>query len=452
MKHCIVAGGGFRGIISALVLARRGLRVTLVEAAPLLGGVLASKHWNGFDLDLGCHLFDNSSDAETDLILEILGEEHSPVRVRYAAKFQGHKSEGLAVVPFAGCDRAVRDRLLREVLEAASMEHPAPDSLAQLFEQRYGLTAAGLLAVATRKAYRAHPAELDPASIDMTVLGRIALGEDSLARTLKHIPRLDAILAARSDHDPLLFHRERVQRRDFRNFYPTRHGMRGFCERARALLQASGVELLLGHDITGFERAPGRVQVDVRARGSTAARRLDGDSLQWCLGIERLASLAGHGEHLAQQICGVPMVLYYFTIPESAACDYSYVHDFDADTLTFRASCPGNFATGNRPMGMSYLCCEVPTERDSEVWNAPESCAERVWDEARALGLTDARAATAVHTIKAPVSYRVLRRGYSAAAASFARTLQGQDEILFSVSQDMTKTRIYEAVLGTLAA
>jgi phytoene dehydrogenase-like protein len=102
MKHCIVAGGGFRGILSALFLARRGLQVTLLDSAPALGGVLASKSWQGFDLDLGCHLFDNKSDDETDLILEILGEHYDPVSVRYASKFLGRMSEGLAVPSFAG--------------------------------------------------------------------------------------------------------------------------------------------------------------------------------------------------------------------------------------------------------------------------------------------------------------------------------------------------------------
>ena len=451
MKHSIVVGGGFRGILGALFLARGGERVTLVESAPSLGGVLASKSWKGFDLDLGCHLFDNRSDEETDLILEILGEDFHPVTVRYASKFLGTKSEGLAVPCFAGCDTTTQSTLLQETLHAASIDPASPNSLAELFAQRYGPTAARLLAVATRKAYRVDPSELDPASIDMTVLGRVALFDDQLSRTLKRLPRLDEVLAVRSDHDPLLFYRDRVQRRNFRNFYPSRHGMRGFCERAQALLESLGVELLVGTDLLDFERCPGRVRVNLRERAASTPRSIDAGRIVWSLGIERLAALCGHGEELAQHVIGVPMVLYYFTLPEVDAGEYSYVHDFDAGTLIFRASCPGNYGRDNRPAGSSYLCCEVPTERGSSVWNDPAAFTDRVWDEVRALGLSRGARFDAAHTMKVPSSYRVLRRGYSAIAARFAATLAGQDQIRFSSDQNTTKSRILESVRAVLA-
>jgi len=450
MRHSIVVGGGFRGILSALLLARGGERVSLVESAPALGGVLASKAWNGFDLDLGCHLFDNKSDEETDLILEILGEDFHPVAVRYASKFLGAKCEGLAVPSFASCDPILQSTLLQETLHAASIDHPAASSMAQLFEQRYGPSAARLLAVATRKAYRADPAELDPASIDMTVLGRAALFEDRLSRTLKQLPRLDAVLAVRSDHDPLQFYRDRVRRRDFRNFYPSRHGMRGFCERAQLLLEQLGVEIRVGTELLGIERRPGRVRVQLQERAARQSCSVDAERIVWSLGIERLAALCGHGEQLAQHVIGVPLALYYFTLPEADAGEYSYVHDFDGDTLVFRASCPGNYGRGNRPAGMSYLCCEVPTERGSEVWNDPAAFTERVWGEARALGLSRGPRVEAVLTMKVPASYRVLRRGYSAIAEGFAADLAGQDQIRFSNDQNTSKSRILESVRAAL--
>jgi protoporphyrinogen oxidase len=361
-------------------------------------------------------------------------------------------SEGFAVPSFAACDAPTQRTLLDDTLRAAAREPVTPNSLAELLEQRYGALAASHLAGATRKVYRAEASELDPASIELTVFGRIALLEDAISRTLKQIPRLDSILAVRSDHDPLLFYRDRVQRRDFRNFYPSSHGMRGFCERAQALLEAHGVTILLNTDLIGFERQPGSVSVEVRERGGANSQHLHADRLMWTLGIERLASLCGHGESLAQHMHGVPMVLYYFALNEGEVGDWSYVHDFDEDTLLFRASCPSNYGRNNRPAGAAFVCCEVPTERGSSLWNDPEGSTARVWSELRALGLVSATAARAVHTLKAPSTYRVLRRGFTQLAAEFAQSLAAQDEILFTQDQTASKSRIFDSVRASLAA
>ena len=61
-KPWLVVGGGFRGIISAYLLALKGNKVVLVERGPHLGGALYSEEWKGFYLDRGCQAFDNNSD------------------------------------------------------------------------------------------------------------------------------------------------------------------------------------------------------------------------------------------------------------------------------------------------------------------------------------------------------------------------------------------------------
>lgn len=73
MERVQIIGGGFRGIVLAYLARQAGHEVTLIEAGKRLGGVLNCVSWNGFDLDLGCHLFDNVDDRATSLVFEIAG-------------------------------------------------------------------------------------------------------------------------------------------------------------------------------------------------------------------------------------------------------------------------------------------------------------------------------------------------------------------------------------------
>ena len=82
MARIAIVGGGFRGIAAAYFLQRDGHAVTLIEAAPVLGGVLHGLEWNGFHLDKGCHLFSNRDRSLTRAMLEIMDGQVLPVEFR----------------------------------------------------------------------------------------------------------------------------------------------------------------------------------------------------------------------------------------------------------------------------------------------------------------------------------------------------------------------------------
>src|SRR5271165_5443681 len=56
-KPVIIIGAGPGGLAAAMILARRGLRVTVLERAPDVGGRTSTVRANGFRFDLGPTFF-----------------------------------------------------------------------------------------------------------------------------------------------------------------------------------------------------------------------------------------------------------------------------------------------------------------------------------------------------------------------------------------------------------
>jgi heterodisulfide reductase subunit A len=138
-QHALVIGGGVAGLRAALDIARRGLKVTLVEKTPFLGGRMARLE----------HVFPTGEDARTllhGLIEQVLAESnisiHTGAEVIAATGYVGNFQIRIRQQP-----RGVDDDFAAvDALEAAVAACPVeiPD------EFNYGLT--------TRKAiYRPYP-------------------------------------------------------------------------------------------------------------------------------------------------------------------------------------------------------------------------------------------------------------------------------------------------------
>ena len=409
-----MVGGGFSAIIGAYFLARAGHEVRLVDGAPFLGGVLHSDQWDEFFVDKGCHLFGNSSDENTSLIHNIMDDEVWPVEVKYAAVTEGRFSDGLAVPDYSGAPPAVRARMLYEVTEAAAApESPAPARhLHECLRRRFGKTLARRLAGAVRKMFQIEPERLDAAALGATPFGRIRVVPDQQGRMLKLAPALDERLAASSQDEPLRYYRDQATRYPYRNYYPRHRGMRGFCDRAGAYLAELGVDLKLGSKINGIGR---------RKQG-LAMELDDGESISselclWTSGPAGLAKVLHDDDKLADQLHRVPMVLYYFAVPRERVGDYTYIHDYDEESLVFRASAPGVYGRQTNQQGETYVCLEVPTRIGSPVWEESDEHRHQVWREACDLHLVTGPCPATYKVLRTPVSYQIACKGYTKAAA-----------------------------------
>ena len=98
-KKILVVGGGFRGIAVADKL-RKSNKVDLIEKLPYLGGILYSEKWNGFYLDKGIHIFDNTNDSNTKLIQKILKNKYLKISVKYGSRITNQTSDVVAIPDF----------------------------------------------------------------------------------------------------------------------------------------------------------------------------------------------------------------------------------------------------------------------------------------------------------------------------------------------------------------
>ena len=56
-KRAIIIGAGPTGLVTANELAKQGWSVEIYEALDKVGGLCRTFHWNGYNLDIGPHVF-----------------------------------------------------------------------------------------------------------------------------------------------------------------------------------------------------------------------------------------------------------------------------------------------------------------------------------------------------------------------------------------------------------
>jgi phytoene dehydrogenase-like protein len=405
----LVVGGGFRGIVGSYLLAKRGRDVVVLERGKELGGVLNSAEWNGYCLDKGCHLFDNDSNAETSIALELMQQAYIPINVVYASVTNGTKTDGIAIPDLQafGEDRA-RD-MLYEVTRASTDAGVCESSgnLREVLDRRFGTTAGNMLGEAARKMYQIDIEELDASGFRLTPFNRVKIVDYEMAQVLKQSPLLDEKIAASSQGDPLKFYRDKAGKYPFRNFYPNKSGMRGFCESASRCLDEQGVRVLMDCGLKDLQFGASGARA-VLSNGEI----LEVDNVLWAAGIEPLAQFLGLEALVGRCLHQVSMVIYYYMFAKGLEGEYTYQRNYDPQDLFFTASLPGKYGPGTCPEGYSYACCEVPTHVGSPQWEDPEASTRRIWEELVRYGMVTGGEPEHTLAFKVPKTYKMPKVGF----------------------------------------
>jgi squalene-associated FAD-dependent desaturase len=143
--HVVVAGGGLAGITAAIALREAGLRVTLLESRPRLGGATCSFSRDGLIVDNGQHVFLGCCTAYRELIARLgmtgavsqqdrfdvtVLSPHGQARLR-RTRLPGPLHMGQALASYALLSRAERFRVTQAALAMRFLDPARPGLDAQ---------------------------------------------------------------------------------------------------------------------------------------------------------------------------------------------------------------------------------------------------------------------------------------------------------------------------------
>jgi protoporphyrinogen oxidase len=440
MAKVVIYGGGFRGMVGAYYQSRAGHDVTLLERSRQLGGVLNCVSWNGFHLDFGCHLLDHSSDETTTDLFDMAGGQAAfhPVEVKYASRCEAAPCHGVAIPDLTYLDKNVRARMLLEMVARASGETMPSDDLGSAIARRFGGTASQYLIPMMAKMFALQPSELASSVLEMGLFKRLRFLDETPARFLKNLPRLDDIIAVSSASNPLEFYPD-TSAYPYRNFYPSSGGMGAFSNAVAAQLATMGVEIVLEAGIEDVQSTAMGLETTL-----TSGRKIIADRAISALAPDVAERQFLNTDSIAERTHAVPMILIYFALHPDHLTGMTYMHNFNVADLTFRNSAPGLYGKQVNDDGLTYICAEIPTNVDGPVWSHTEDYVAQVFEEMRACGLvTDRAVFVDSHVIRARKSYSVAKVGQEAAITDvLGRLNQNTDRISFAGSMAFSKAAI----------
>lgn len=427
----VVVGGGFKGIVTAKHLADRGYKVVLIESGKNLGGIHFSIPWDGFQLDLGCHVFSNENDQTTKLLFDLLGQAPSGVTPVVKSVYQNKHSDGLEYPDFTSMPNKLHADYLFNLMNHVAhcqdevLAEPSLDtSLESFFQNRYGEQVTRLLEDALKKILRTDLKNISSSAFSAIPAKRVSLAEPLLAGLLKQMPYLDELILNPSPDDPMRYMRKNVKNYDHRSFYPVKGGMGAFSKNAKQHLIDIGVQIKIESTISKIESNSNGLTLQL-----SDSENIECTDLFWTSGAQTLANVIGLDIDVSTNIHNIPMVLFYFDVPIDDVGPYTWVQDFDDNHLIYRASPPSMFGQGTAPKNRAYVLAEVLTDIDSDIYLNAEAYTNKVWDEMVELGVCSGALPEHRKIMKTPVSYKFPKADFHHQKAILEGYLIGEENV-----------------------
>ena len=398
----LICGGGFRGIISAALFAKKGKKACLIDAGKNLGGVLNSIPWEGYKLDIGCHLFDNVSKELTEFFFDI-HSDFEPLTVNYQSIMSDYSSSDVMAQPDFTFEEFDHHKILQSLDEVKKYKNTEGGNYYQYLENRFGKYIASIMEPCVIKKCGVYPTELEYSASSIIAFNRLRLFSDTDTRELKKENFYDERLALPSVDEPMLHYQEAENFYSHRNFYPKSGAMAAFCESSEKYLRSLGVKVMLGSKITSF--CDDGVSVELGKEYLVTA-----DLIVWSGDLSMLQSILYGASSIQNLMCPVAAVLAYFEIDAESVNDLTYVHDFRLNTPAFRISTSGTYS--NQIIdGKTFVCAEIFTQKDSELWNINELDCDSVWQQIVDLNIVKSDKYHRCNVIKTPSAYKLPKVG-----------------------------------------
>ncbi len=441
-SHCTaVVGGGLAGIVTALILARRGNHVTLIEAADTCGGLLQSFHNDdGVPFDYGTHILKETGIAGLDELLfgDFTADDWQWLdRLRVGGYFGGELYPTSQFVDLRKLPGSLRQKAAEELLALSSNQAlPAANARAHA-ELKYGPTITNeVLEPLMGKLYGCPLSQLEPAALALVGYSRFILFDRERTRELKKDPVLDGKLGFTTWDDgisPLM------------NFYPTSAGVHIWLDALLNRLRDLNVTILTGTSVTGANIDGQAVRSVELSNGTT----LQTDELYWTVSPAFLLKAAGRPFPQGinpPQFRSTALVNLVFDRNFNTDLYFYYCHD--PQRLTYRTTFYSNLRSKDR--GSAPYNCTVEVMSDEATVTRPD-LSQQLLTEMRAMNLVgpDHRV-TYQKVISSPKGFPLPTTGYARNSATLAGHCEGLARNIRLFGRATGKTHFMHEVLAEI--
>ncbi len=136
----VIIGAGPAGLTAAYLLAKKGVRATVLEADDIVGGISRTAQYKGFRFDIGGHRFFTKIEPVQALWEEVLGDEFISVprlsRIFYNGRFFDYPLRAGNALRGLGVGNAVL--ILLSYLQWQAFPHRVEDNFEQWVTNRFG--------------------------------------------------------------------------------------------------------------------------------------------------------------------------------------------------------------------------------------------------------------------------------------------------------------------------
>ena len=390
-EHVVVIGAGPAGLTAALRLNEAGVRVTILERRPALGGLGGTTVFEGrhgtYRFDFGGHRFITHNADLLRLVEDLVGddlltaERHSVIRLGGRIYDYPLSLANLMANAPVGMMAGAAGDLLRMPLRRGRHDG---DSFASWIESRFGRTLYRTFFEGyTRKLWGIEPTELSADWAEQ----RISLVD------LREVARR---LLPGAGKGP------RTYARSYR--YP-RHGFGVIFERLAKRLAARGVAIRTGAEAKGLCLNDGWVSAVETGDGP-----IDCDAVVSTVPLPSMVRLTGGESRLGFR------GLRFFNMPMATAdiSPWTWQYLSDPDILATRLQEPKRRSAEMVPEGMTSLMLEIPCDPGDELWSMEDGALfERVKRDLIRLGIDPGLSTGEYFSVRAPSAYPLMARGYA---------------------------------------
>jgi protoporphyrinogen oxidase len=420
MESVVVVGGGPSGLLAALMAAKRGRRVTVVEEEPECGGLLRSiTNKDGVVFDYGNHMARQTGIPELDEILfadihrDTAGWQRIPHLLNgtyFCGKLYNLNSwVNLNFLPRATYEKAI--------LELLHLLPPPPEACAN--DEEYLLKAFGptlvehLFRPAMRKFCGMDLKELSPVAHRYFDLTRLIAFTPDISRELKKSPAFDGRLA---------FHLATEGQSGLLNYYPATGGIGQWIPLLLKRMSALGVEIRNGLRVETVDRKDGRIQSLRLSDGSSLAC----DTLVWSVTPAPLLKASG-----ALLNGGRPRfrntTLHFFVFDKPLKMECAAFTCFDPNYKIGRVTYYPNYRSNPADKKIFAACVEMI----SDAADTSEAARHEIVAELKQMGLLEESARATFE------ESRSAKAGFPIHTPDFARQTAGLDSMLRDSFQNL---------------